>query len=124
MLDELEREGYLSDARYAQTIVARKSGRYGKRAIAHALRERGVGLPEVRVALDALAGIDEFAAATAAWERRFGAQPKDEREHARHVRFLMARGYSLSTALKVVRRPAVHRDREESSLRGRSRVRR
>jgi regulatory protein len=42
VLDALERDGYLSDARYAQMIVAQKAARFGSRAIAQALRERGV----------------------------------------------------------------------------------
>ena len=41
-LDELARRGLLSDARYAEAIVAQKAGRYGRRAIAHALKEKGV----------------------------------------------------------------------------------
>ena len=41
-LDELERRGYVSDARFAQMLVAQKAGRFGRRAIAHAIRERGV----------------------------------------------------------------------------------
>ncbi len=40
-LDELAAAGYLSDARYAQALVAQRSGRYGKRAIAHVLQRKG-----------------------------------------------------------------------------------
>jgi len=104
VLDELERGGYLSDARFAQALVAQKAGRYGKRAIAHELREKRVAPAAAEEALSALAHSDELAEATALWERRFGIAPKDQREKARQVRFLMARGYGMSVALKVVRR--------------------
>jgi regulatory protein len=104
VLDELERGGYLSDARFAQALVAQKAGRYGKRAIAHELREKRVAPAAAEEALTAIAHADELAEATALWERRFGIAPKDPREKARHVRFLMARGYGMSIALKVVRR--------------------
>jgi regulatory protein len=104
LLDELERGGYLSDARFAQALVAQKAGRYGKRAIAHELREKRVAPAAAEEALAALAHSDELAEATALWERRFGIAPKDRREKARQVRFLMARGYGMSVALKVVRR--------------------
>ncbi len=50
-----------------------------------------------------LAGVDELAEAQALWQRRFGAPPADERDKARQVRFLQARGYSLSIALAVLR---------------------
>jgi len=102
-LDELERLGYLSDARCARLLVTQRAGRYGKRAIAQALAQRGVTTDAAREALDALATSDELADATALWQRRFGEPPVDDRERAKQVRFLMARGYGLSLALKVVR---------------------
>ena len=104
VLDELERAGYLSDARFAQAVIAQKAGRYGKRAIAHELREKRVAPAAAEEALAALAHVDELAEATALWRHRFGAAPKDERERARHVRFLMSRGYGMTIALKVLRR--------------------
>jgi regulatory protein len=102
-MDELAAAGYLSDARYAQSLVAQRKGRYGRRAIAHVLKERGIGAPEAASALAELPA-DEFAEALALWRQRFGETPRDERDKARHVRFLQARGFSLSTALAVLRR--------------------
>ena len=102
-LDELARRGLLSDARYAEAVVAQKAGRYGRRAIAHALKEKGVDEAAAASALTALAGRDEVDEALALWRRRYGAPPADEREKARHVRFLLSRGYSMSVALKVLR---------------------
>ena len=103
-LDELAALGYLSDARYATAIVAQRKGRYGKRAIVHALAERGVAGDDAQNALAQLAGSDETADALALWQRRFGQPPRDEREKGRHVRFLQARGYPLSVALSVLRK--------------------
>src|SRR6266480_719420 len=106
VLDELERSGYLSDARFAQALVAQRAGRYGKRAIAHQLRQKQVAPAAAVDALASIALTDELADATALWQRRFGALPKDEREKARQVRFLQARGYSITIALKVLRQVA------------------
>lgn len=102
-LDDLARRGLLSDGRYAQGLVAQKAGRYAKRAIAHELREKGVAADAAATALAALDGHDELADATALWRRRFGSPPRDERERARHVRFLLSRGYSAAVAFKVLR---------------------
>lgn len=102
-LDDLAALGYLSDARYASAVVAQRKGRFGKRAIVHALAERGIGADDASKALAQLEGSDERAEAQALWQRRFGQAPRDEREKARQVRFLQARGYSLSTALSVLR---------------------
>ena len=104
-LDDLECLGYLSDARFAQMLVAQKAGRYGRRAIAHAIRERHVEPSAARSALAALAGSDELADAKAVWNRRFGTAPRDARERARQIRFLVARGYDVSIAVAVVGRP-------------------
>jgi regulatory protein len=102
-LDELAAAGYLSDARYAQALVAQRSGRYGKRAIAHVLREKGIDAPNAQAAMAPLAATDETADAMALWQQRFGTAPANQREKARQVRFLLSRGYGLSVALRVLR---------------------
>jgi regulatory protein len=113
-LDELAAAGYLSDARYANAVVAQRKGRYGKRAIVHALKERGIGADESAGALAQLADVDELEQASALWQQRFGVAPANEREKARQVRFLQARGYGLSVALAVLR-AAGTRAREDAS---------
>jgi regulatory protein len=102
-LDDLERSGYLSDARFAQTLVDRKAGRYGKEAIAHELKEKRVAPEAAAEALATLAAGDELTEATAQWQRRFGVAPANDREKARQLRFLRSRGYSTSVAWKVLR---------------------
>jgi regulatory protein len=101
-LDDLERAGYLSDARYAQAIVAQRSGRYGKRLIARNLAEKGVAPEAAQEALAALADTDELSAAIALWRRKFGSPPVDDRERARQVRFLVSRGFCSATAYRVL----------------------
>ena len=113
VLEELARAGLLSDARYAQAIVAQRAGRYAKRAIAHALKEKRVDASAVAVALAELSHRDELAEAATLWKRRFGALPKDEREKARQVRFLLSRGYSISVALNVLRSAGARVDSED-----------
>jgi regulatory protein len=116
-LDELVRLGYLSDERYARMLVTQRAGRYGKRAIAQTLAQRGVAADAAREALDEIPAGDELAQATALWQRRFAQAPADDRERAKQVRFLTSRGYGLSIALKVVRRfsEARRRPTEEST---------
>ena len=115
VLDDLEQRGYLSDARFAQMLVTQKAGRYGKRAIAHALTQRRVASTAVDAALDSLDNVDELAEATVVWQRRFPDPPQDERDRARQIRFLMSRGYTVSIALKIVRRPGTPGSDTESA---------
>ena len=103
-LDELTGLGYLSDARAAEALVRSRSGQFSRRAIAHALKDKGVAADAARAALAALDDCDEASEAAALWARRFGTPPRDQREKARQVRFLLSRGYALSVALQVLRR--------------------
>ena len=101
-LDELVARGYLSNARYARAIAAQRAGRYSSRRIAEELKAAGVARGDVEAAI-AEAGIDDGAALRALWHRRFGHPPEDEREKARQVRFLQARGFALSAILRFLR---------------------
>ena len=102
-LDALVVAGYLSDARTAESTVAQKAGQFGRRAIEHALKQRGIGAADIATALTSVAHADEFAQAREVWLRRYGAPPASERERARQIRFLQARGYPLAVALRVLR---------------------
>jgi regulatory protein len=106
LLDEFSERGWVSDARYADAIVRVRKDRYGKRAIDQRLKRAGLS-EEARAT--ALAGIDadhEFEAAVALLRRKFRAPPVDDKDKARQVRFLQARGYSLNLALKALKRNA------------------
>jgi regulatory protein len=114
VLDELLALGLLSDARFAAALVHQKTGDYSKRAIAYALRGKGVDAIETTTALTVLDGEDELATAQALWARRFGQPPRDERDKARQLRFLLSRGYSHSTAFKVLKAAGAPSDDDAS----------
>jgi len=103
LLDDFERLGYLSDARYAHALVSQRAGRLGVRAIARDLRDKGIADEAAKDALATIESRDELRDAVSLWMRRFGSAPVNEREKARQVRFLIARGYSISIALKAIR---------------------
>jgi regulatory protein len=102
-LDEMAALGFLSDARFAESLVRQKQGRYAKRAIAHTLKERGLDRDTTEAALSALKATDETEEALALWRKRFGTAPQNERERNRQLRFLLSRGYSTAVAFKVMK---------------------
>jgi regulatory protein len=104
-LDDLAALGYVSNERYARAIAEQKAGRYSRRSIASGLKAKGVDADDINAAL-ATTGIDDASALEALWERRFGRPPDDNREKARQVRFLQARGFSLSAILALLRKVA------------------
>ena len=91
LLDWLEEQNFLSDTRFAESLVRRRMGRYGNNRIKQELRDHQVVLPE-----DAMQALidDEVARAYEVWERKFGVIPTDIRERARQMRFLQQRGFS------------------------------
>ena len=104
VLDDLVARGLLSDARFANAVVAHKAGTHSKRAIGAALKAHGVDDETIERAIEG-AAIDDERALLALWRRRFGRVPADGREKARQVRFLQSRGFSLSAILKLLRDP-------------------
>ena len=104
-LDELAELGYLSDERYARTIARQRAGRYSRRSIAGELKAKGIAAGDINAALAEAAVIDDETALAALWQQRFAKPPVDEREKARQVRFLQARGFALSAILKLLRAP-------------------
>jgi regulatory protein len=90
---ELQREGIVNDARYAQNYVAYHAGRgEGPLRIATELRRKGVpgGLIEAALA----EGPDWGALARQVRSARFGGPPASWTEKARQARFLQYRGFS------------------------------
>ena len=108
-LDDLTARGYLSDVRYAHAHAAQRAGRYSGRRIAQELKAKGVARSDIETAL-AGAGIDDDAALRALWCRRFGTPAANEREKARQIRFLQARGFALSAILRFLRGAAEGED--------------
>lgn len=102
LLDELQQQGWLSDARLAEQMVSARRSRAGAARIRLELRRRGLDAEAVSAATEGLEAGD-LATATALWRRRFGSPPADRAERDRQFRFLVARGFSRSVAAKVLR---------------------
>ena len=102
MLDELERDGLLSDARATEALVHARASRYGVRRLRQALQARALPPDLIDAALQG-SRASEFDRACEVWRRRFGTPPGDAREHARQMRFLLARGFEPATAQRVIR---------------------
>ena len=103
ILDDLGAQGLLSDQRFARAVVCQKAGRYSRRSIAGGLKAKGVAPDDIDDALRE-AELDDDVALKTLWQRRFGQAPTSDREKARQVRYLQARGFSVSAILKLLRR--------------------
>ena len=105
LLDWLQAERHLSDARFVESRVNARSARYGNRRIQQELKQHGIALDE---AGQAQLKASEMLRARTLWQRRFGhvaSIPGDAAARARQMRFLAARGFSSDVIHRVLRAP-------------------
>lgn len=112
VLDELAEKGFLSDARYVDSVLNRRSGRLGAARIRQELQLKGVAAEAVTAAVARLQGT-EFARAREIWIRRFGEPPADAAERGKQGRFLMTRGFSSEVVRRVLRNAGQDLDEDE-----------
>ncbi len=101
VLDRLQQQNLLSDARFAASLVRQRASRYGDLRVARDLRDRGVVGSEADAAMATLAGT-EAQRALAAWSRRFDALPTTADERGRQGRYLQTRGFSMDAIARVL----------------------
>ena len=102
LLDDFTARGWLSDERTATQLVHTKRSRFGTQRITQELRRKGITENLIEEALPQLKET-ELATARQVWQKKFGITPRDEKEKAKQVRFLLSRGFSLDVAFKVLR---------------------
>ena len=101
LLDTLERENLLSNARFAESLANSRADRHGSLRLKADLRDKGVTDADAAEVVRQ-ARQHDFEAARAVWQRKFGRPPEDLAERARQMRFLAGRGFPLDVVRRVV----------------------
>lgn len=101
LLDALEKEGWLSTERFAQSLVHRKAARQGTARIVQELRQHGVAEEQVAQLREDLRAT-EYSRAQEVWRKRFGDKPADRTAYAKQARFLAGRGFSHDAIRRVL----------------------
>ncbi len=101
VLDDFEARGWLSDQRFAEALVRRRSERFGTRKIQDELAQAGVDSAKT---IDLLRNLKEteYQRAHDLWLRKFGALAIEQKERARQYRFLASKGFSSDVVSKVI----------------------
>jgi len=103
LLDWLEAQRFLSEARFAESLVNRRSARFGNSRILSELQSHGLDDATVSTLRDSLReGEDQRA--WEAWKKKFGNAPDSAEEKARQMRFLQQRGFSHSAIQSAMKR--------------------
>ena len=100
-LDELEAKGFISAERVAESVMHRRSGRFGAARIRRELQDKGLDVETVQRAVERLRAT-EFERAREVWRRRFGEPAPDAAGRAKQMRFLASRGFGADAIRRVV----------------------
>ncbi|HWU99503.1 MAG TPA: recombination regulator RecX [Oxalicibacterium sp.] len=104
LLDALEAAKLLSQERFSESLVNRRSARFGNSRILSELKSHGIdadALTDIKLGLEQ----DESARAREVWLRKFGTVPDNANDRAKQMRFLMQRGFSnraIRAAMRAV----------------------
>lgn len=103
VINELAAKGWLSDARFVESVVHRRAERFGVARIRQELQQHGIDGADSSAALDALRE-SESDRALEVWRRRFGTSPESLAEKTKQMRFLAGRGFSTEVIRRVMSR--------------------
>ena len=101
VLDALEKEGWLSTERFAQSLVHRRASRQGAARIVQELRQHGVDDTQVAELREQLRAT-EYERALEVWKKRFDAKPEDRAAYAKQARFLASRGFAHDVIRRIL----------------------
>jgi len=103
LLDWLVAQKFLSDARFAESLVNRRAARFGSSRILSELQSHGLDDEDVSPLRISLLE-DENERAFQVWEKKFGVAAASHEERSKQMRFLQQRGFSNSAIQYVIKR--------------------
>ena len=102
LMAKLVAQSWLSDERFAESLVRRKSERYGSLKIVEELKQQGIegeSLIEIKERLK----VSDAMRAWELWQRKFDSMvTKDPKEKSKQMRYLVSKGFPLSVVTRIV----------------------
>ncbi|MCY0388687.1 recombination regulator RecX [Robbsia sp. Bb-Pol-6] len=102
LLDALAREGWLSDNRFAESVVNRRAARFGAARIVGELKRHKLD-GELVQELGATLRETEWTRIQDVWRKKFGSLATTPQERAKQARFLAARGFSRDLIMRILK---------------------
>ena len=107
VLEQLEKDGLLSDQRMAAAYLRSHAARFGLAKLRMNLRAKGVAEELIQQCLAQGADGDyqesEEERALQVWQKKFSRPPADQREWAQQARFLQSRGFGTDIIRKTLK---------------------
>jgi regulatory protein len=101
LLLKLEKQGWLSNERFAEGLARRKSDRYGSLKIVDELKQNGIDLETISRLKHQLKDTDAQRA-WELWDRKFSKIAEDQKERAKQIRYLVSKGFPLDIVSKII----------------------
>lgn len=101
VLDELVAQGWLSEARVAESVLASQARRFGQHRLKQTLQAKGLDASLVSATLQQVQAT-EFDRAREVWQRRFGEPAADAAGRAKQARFLASRGFDGDVIRRLI----------------------
>jgi regulatory protein len=102
VMAKLKAQSWLSDERFAESLVSRKSERYGSLKIINELKQQGIEgdpLLEIKERLKT----SDATRAWELWQRKFDSLvTKDPKEKSKQMRYLVSKGFPLGVVIKII----------------------
>jgi regulatory protein len=102
LLDLLEKNNWLSQERFSESLIHRRAARYGNSRIVAELQSHGVNGEALQELKSNLADT-EIERASEVWQRKFGTVATDPQERNKQMRFLLQRGFSQRAVMKALK---------------------
>lgn len=102
LLDFLEKNNWLSQERFSESLIHRREARYGNSRIVAELQSHGVAGEALQELKSGLAD-SEVARCCDVWQRKFGAVATDAAARSKQMRFLMQRGFSQKAVRAAIK---------------------
>lgn len=106
LLDTLEQGNFLSNTRFAESVVHRRASRLGTARIVNELKQHAVDAQTVATVAQRLRD-SELERARGVWRKKFGTLAETPEARAKQVRFLAGRGFSRDVIAKVIRHAGI-----------------
>lgn len=102
VIQKLKEKGYLSDIRFAESLRARKSEKFGSRRIAQELKQHQLDPEILNEQLQKLK-VSESERCFEIWQKKFGEVSLEPKEIAKQIRFLANKGFSQDLIMRIVK---------------------
>jgi regulatory protein len=101
-LKKLKEKNYLSNERFADGLISRKSKTLGVNRLVQEMRQHQLGSQIIEKHVSELK-VSESERAFLIWEKKFGVLASEPKELARQIRFLTSRGFDQEIVYRIVK---------------------